>query len=369
MTKRARSLLQIPQGTEGFYLEEAYRHRKLTAQIEHTMYNWGYLPVQTPVFDFFDVYEPFFTGSDERRIYRLIDREGDLLLLRSDITLFLARQMGMVLTDEDLPTRVCYFDTILRHQDAEDISKNEFFQAGAELIGLPGVDGDLEIILLMQEVLSQLPLPAHRCHIGSRAIADAALSSLPAAEQTRARRLIAMRDRAGLKRSLRAGSFEVRRADYLCDLFGLIGERNDLERVRAAGAKQSFIDEPTERELERLSLIFWQLGELGLAEGTRVDLSEIGAQPYYTGTVFQVYMDGQDSSVASGGRYDKLLDAFGFSAPSVGFSTMLRRIENALTEPSIYNPSREPETVSGQTFVDRYRSATAIRASGRSAIL
>ena len=142
--------LQVPQGTEGVHLEEAYRHRRITQDMFDLFTLWGYLPVETPVFDFYDIYRPLL-GDSSKNVYRFVDREGDLLLIRSDITLFLAKQMGLWLREEDLPTRVCYGDTILRHQDPEDISKNEFFQMGAELIGKSGFDADLEILLLLRK--------------------------------------------------------------------------------------------------------------------------------------------------------------------------------------------------------------------------
>ncbi len=368
MTKRARSLLRTPQGTEAFYLEEAYRHRKLTAHVEEIMYRWGYLPVQTPVFDFFEVYEPLFTGNEERKIYRLIDREGDLLMLRSDITIFLARQMGMVLTEEDLPVRACYFDTILRHQNAEDISKNEFFQAGAELIGTPGLRGDIEIVLLMHEVLSQLPLPECRIHIGSRALFDACFGDLTSAEQSHVRHLINVRDRTDLAAELDRLGRSAAETGFLCDLFLYIGNGSDLESV-ARTCPEGALSADARRELDHLGSLFGELAKLGIEEKFRVDLSEVGRQPYYTGVVFQAYMDGMDDSIASGGRYDKLMSAFGFSAPSVGFSMMIRKLEAVLADSSRYNVPGKPLRLTDESPAEAHRKAQEIRSGGRSATL
>ncbi|MDC7242086.1 MAG: ATP phosphoribosyltransferase regulatory subunit, partial [Spirochaetales bacterium] len=91
------NLLRIPQGTESLYLEETFRHRKILRHMEDMCEEWGYLPVQTPVFDFYDNYRNLLDSRLEEQSYKLIDREGDLLMLRRDITLFLARQMGMIL--------------------------------------------------------------------------------------------------------------------------------------------------------------------------------------------------------------------------------------------------------------------------------
>ncbi|NBC28948.1 MAG: ATP phosphoribosyltransferase regulatory subunit, partial [Spirochaetes bacterium] len=137
MTAQRKNILRLPQGTESFHLGEALRHRERLRRLEDLYGSWGYLPVETPVFDFYDVYAPLMRSKAVGDVYRLIDREGELLLLRSDATLFLAKQLGLILQDEDLPVRVYYADTILRHQDPDDISKNEFVQTGVELIGVP----------------------------------------------------------------------------------------------------------------------------------------------------------------------------------------------------------------------------------------
>ena len=163
MTEKRNRFLQVPMGTETIYIEEAFRHRQADQELWNLFTLWGYLPVETPVFDFFDIYQDLI--PDEKDIYRLIDREGDLLMLRSDITLFLAKQMGLSLKDQDVPARICYSGTILRHQNREDISKNEFFQTGVELIGKADLDADLEILILLHSTFQILEIV--RDHIGA----------------------------------------------------------------------------------------------------------------------------------------------------------------------------------------------------------
>ena len=167
MPRIREKILNLPQGTEVLHLEEALQHRNITRTLNDLYTSWGYLPVKTPIFDFYDNYQSLLSRKDKENIYRLMDRDGDLLMLRSDITLFLARQMGLILNREDLPARVCYSDIILRHQNREDISKNEFFQTGVELIGADGLEGDMEILMLMNNTMSKLVVPYY-LHMGSR---------------------------------------------------------------------------------------------------------------------------------------------------------------------------------------------------------
>ncbi|MFP4565940.1 MAG: ATP phosphoribosyltransferase regulatory subunit [Spirochaetaceae bacterium] len=367
MTAQYKRALQVPQGTEAFYLEEAYRHRRLSAAIEERFLLWGYLPVQTPSFDFYDVYTPLLREEDARSIYRLIDREGDLLMLRSDITLFLAKQMGLILRPEDLPTRVFYADSILRHQAAEDISKNEFFQIGAELVGKPGMEADAEIILMLLDVLERIGVREFFIHLGCRSLFDAGFAGSDDDARRQARRGVQLRDRQAVRTALEARDRDAAEIDALLELYSFIGDLGELEELlsRLSGD----LNEAELAAIEETLQLYRLLGELDAASRLRLDFSEIGNQPYHTGVAFQVYMDGLDSAVAAGGRYDGLLSVFGLDAPSVGFSLMLRKMQDQLaTDSELFTPPRA-ETAPGEDFAARVRAARAMRDEGRTTLL
>ncbi len=361
MTDSRKRYLQVPQGTEGVHLEEAYRHRRINQELFTLFTQWGYLPVETPVFDFYDIYEPLLRGS-ARDVYRLIDREGDLLMLRSDITLFLAKQMGLWLREEDLPTRVCYADTILRHQSAEDISKNEFFQTGAELIGKAGSEADLEILLLLESIFIKLGITPD-IHLGSHQFLTLALKDFE--EESIKLAIRAIRNREGdlLKEIIERGASR-RRTEVITALFSFIGNRSEF--IEEMNKYEGTLHNEEMEALEYLAELAGQMEELGYGKDLQIDLSEVGAQPYYTGIVFQVYHPGLDDAVASGGRYDKLLSRFGFDCPSVGFSMMLRKIENQVAEK--FTLPEDIVKVEGKTFAEAFRAAQRVREKGGIAI-
>src|SRR5690606_14286587 len=96
----------------------------------------------------------------------------------------------------------------------------------------------------------------------------------------------------------------------------------------------------------------------------RVDLSELGTQTYHNGIVFRAYIDGSDSAVAAGGRYDGLLVREGTEIPALGFSVMVSKIIGKLESP------RAESTIinlnSGDPFEKRLAEATRLRNEGRS---
>ncbi len=367
MIEKLRKLLQIPQGTESFHLEEAFKHKHLVRSLERLFTRWGYLPAQVPVFDFFDTYRPLLRGSGLDTIYRLIDREGELLMLRSDITLFLAKQMGLLLTEEDLPSRVWYADTILRHQDSEDISRNEFFQTGVELIGKRGMDADLEVLLLLDRVLSALKVPEAAVHVGSRGFWNSVCREIPEEERNGLVEAVRFRDLETLHRGMTYHNMAAVKADLVTALFGFIGTSKDFIGL-LEGSNLKLLSPEESRELRYLGDLSTELVGHAETDRFRIDLSEIGSQPYHTGIVFQGYTPNIDSSFVTGGRYDDLLGCLGFDAPSVGFSLMLRKIEPFLET----GPAGDTETAvpaPGASFSERFKAAEKRRLEGRTVSL
>lgn len=317
-------LLRNPKGTEGLLNNQALSHLKLVNNIEKFFLTHGYSPSKVPVFDYFDVYRDFY--NDKSPLFKLFDRDGELLVMRSDITLFLAKQLGRTLTKESLPARVFYADTILRHEGQTDISKNEFFQVGAELVGVKGVAGDFEILSLMAELMDKIGVEYY-CHIGSRGFFNSVTEKLNESQREKIAFWIRGREEQKVVKMLvESAGYSNATATILGRLFSFIGSSAEFKKL---------LDESEKRlglvwleNLREILALAKKCEGLKTAKGNfRLDLSEIGKMPYYTGMVFNLYVDGCDSEVGSGGRYDKLLEQFGFSAASVGFSCMLRKLE------------------------------------------
>jgi len=367
MTEIKNGHLQIPQGTEGLYLEEAFRHRKITKHIDNIFTLWGYLPVETPVFDFFDTYSHLLDKNRAEQTYRLIDREGELLMLRSDITLFLAKQMSLALDINDLPVRVFYADTILRYESHEDISSNEFFQSGCELIGKPGRDGDLEIILLLYNMFNELSLTSVKIHMGSRSLLNSLCADFSDSQMKEIKELIDRRDRERITQLFLEKGKNDKTAAFIVDLLMFIGKASQFESF--INENRKFISEETLKEVDYLLDIAKDISELEGSDSFRIDISEIGGQDYYTGIVFSAYLEGLSTAAASGGRYDSLFDQFGYNASSVGFSMLQRKIEPLISESELYAPPEASQREPSEDFTAAYKRGSALKKTGRTFVL
>ncbi len=351
--------LHLPQGTEAYYLDEAYVHRRLVRAFEDRCELWGYLPVQTPVYDFHDLYRGLTDRTRESSTYRLVDRAGDLLVLRSDITLFLARQMGLVLERDDLPVRVYYGDTILRHEDPHDISKNEYFQVGAELIGATGPEADAEVVLLLFDALDAWDAADVVVHVGHRTLLHGYNHSGALAPA------VAQRDWPRVDDLLRSAGVEAPRREALMQLYRFIGSAAELS---ALSALDTDLGGEARAAIDHLLALADELDALGYGDRLRIDLSEVGSQVYHSGIVFQAYAPDTADAIASGGRYDGLLGHFGFDAASAGFSVMLRRLQSRQPATTHPPPPAIPRPAGG-SFRERYRDAQRRRSQGRAVAL
>lgn len=378
-----RQILRIPVGTEGVH--EARRHSRILRIIEDIFRSWGYLPVLTPVFDYYENYRPLLDRAREERICRFPDREGELLMLRSDITLFLAKQMGPALRNSVLPRRVYYADSIIRYENDETISRGEFFQVGAELIGMPGREGDLEVLMLLREVLGALKLPEWRLHIGSRAVLNAVLDTGDAPggrARVRARAraaesagaLLEIRDREGLMRLM--GDLGLGNAEGRCDLLLFMGSCDEFREcreglIRGCGGDAAGRIGRAVEDLTGLTAEMAEMAEFASPDDIRIDLSEHGGQPYHTGFTMQAYVKGAGSAAASGGRYDELLGAFapGRGMPAAGFSLLMRKIEPLSRAVDESPGDADAVRAEGGNFAERYRDARRKRGKGIPVVL
>lgn len=338
--------LSLPTGTETLQLHEAARHRRITRTLDDLFSRWGYDPAETALVDYFDVYRRLLSDADVRQMYRAVDRQGEILALRADTTLFLAKQLGLHLTIDDLPVRVFYADQIVRAEDRHDISNNEYQQAGIELVGRDGPDGDAEVLFLAVEALEALGLTDAVIHVGSHAIiaaaaADAGIEAEYLAELLRRREF----DDPGLV-DIPA---PVRR------LFEFIGSGTDFAGVHTLVASASPPVAAAAEELARVIALLEEIVPDRWKDRIRVDISELGAYHYYTGIAFSAYIPASNAAILRGGRYDQLLRAFGFDAPSVGFSLFTRKLP-----PTVFahdSTERAAETARGETLSARVADA------------
>ena len=303
----------IPPGTRDVLPDEMRELRAISSRMRETFEGAGYGEVHTPALE----YEEVLRRGEERAAgarYRTFDEQGDVLALRSDMTIPIARVVGARYPDASPPFRFCYFAHAWRAVERGVGEPREFLQGGLELIGAEGPEGDAEVVALTIAALDAAGLRRHRVGVGDGSLYRTLLHSagVPEEEHVPMLECLSRRDLVGLEMRISAVSGLGQSArDLLIQLPGVRGGPEVLDRAEGL------------RELHEL------LAERGVADRVIYDLGLVRELGYYTGAVFEVYDPAVGFALGGGGRYDDLLGRFGRPLPACGVALDLQRVHLA----------------------------------------
>src|SRR5260221_682245 len=317
----------IPPGTRDILPDEMRELRRLHLALVEVFESRGYGEVATPAIEYDEVLARG-DGRTAASAYRFFDERGDLLALRSDMTVPIARLAASRFTAAEKPLRFCYLANAFRAVRPQRGQMREFAQAGVELIGAPAPAGTVEVIEVLEAALEAAGLDRAVIGLGDADLFRQLLTELGVEGEDRNTILsrLATHDLVGLEAELsQAGIGEEQVATFV-GLSQLRGRREVLEQARTMGGGA------VERATARLGETFEALEERGVAERVRVDLGLLRDLGYYSGAILEVYDPALGHVLGGGGRYDGLLKRFGVDLPAAGFALYLERVHVAQTE-------------------------------------
>lgn len=316
-------IFPIPPGTRDILPDEMRELRALTRTLHGCFERAGYGEIATPTME----YEEVLRRGDERAAgagYRLFDEHGQVLVLRSDMTIPIARVVASRYEHVEPPYRLCYFGNAYREVGPRSGQAREFLQTGVELIGTPEPHGDAEVAALVIEALAEAGLTRHRLGLGDGSLYRTLLAELEVDEQERMPLLEALwrRDLVEVERRVERLGLASSASDLLTTLPTLRGGPEVLEHGK---------HEPVSQAVENLRACHELLAERGVAERVIFDLGLVRELGYYTGVVFEVYDPAVGFALGGGGRYDELLGRFGRDLPACGMALDVQRVHVAQT--------------------------------------
>lgn len=293
--------LRYPTGVRPLLVAESARRRRAETRVVSVLERAGFDEVILPIIDYAEPYAA--TGAVEsRRTYRFIDRDGDLVAIRSDFTPIVARALAPSLAGSQLPLRVFYRGDVIRYQPSRLGTNREMFQVGAEIIGDRWVQADIEALALVTAILHEFSVKPIIV-VTDATIADRIAGSEDAA--SRVREALAAKRRGAIA-ELR-DELPPTAADLIEKLAEGTATTRDLRDYQ-----------PTREVAERLDTV------AAACPGCSVHLDDVDRTlGYYTGLRFRAYDSATRATIAQGGRYDTLYGRFGTSAPAVGFTITL----------------------------------------------
>ena len=324
--KNQNPLLHTPEGVRDIYGNEFVQKFELQQLLYRILAGRGYQGIETPTFEFFDVFSREVGTVSSRELYKFFDKEGNTLVLRPDMTPSIARAVSKYFHDET-PIRLCYMGNTFINYDKYQGRLKETTQMGAELMGDGSVASDVELLSVLIEALQEAGLREFQVSVGQVEFFKALLreAGIGNAAEESLRRLISDKNRFGAEELLASYDIsEKLRATFL-EMATLTGGEEALQKARSLTDNAEALE-----ALERLQEIYEGLKEKDYEKYVTFDLSMLSKYNYYTGIIFHAYSYGYGEPIAKGGRYDNLLSHFGRELPAVGFAIVVDQLQRAL---------------------------------------
>ncbi len=356
--------LHIPEGVRDIYPTECKKKIVLQESLLEVIRRYGYQDIETPDFEYLDVFRKEARKGSSRELYKFFDRNGDCLVLRPDITPSVARATAMLSSLEEFPVRLCYSGNTYSNTYKYHEHLKENTQVGTELIGIDSEEADAELLAMSVDLLKKTELIDFSITVGHADFINSLLKASKLRGEIREEIEVLLRGRNyfGLDEILSTIDIDpsVKRVFHkLPELSGNIDILNEAEKYA--------IDDRARKAISRLQKVYEVLSVYGFEKYITFDLGIYGEHPYYSGIVFHAHTFKTKNAIIRGGRYDHLLGKFGKAAPAAGFSVMIDDLLNALDKQQIpiETPSTNIIVYSKELLKTALYFATKLRSKGK----
>ena len=348
-------LLHTPEGVRDIYNVECGKKLAVESRIKKVFHLYGYHDIQTPTFEYFDVFRKEIGTTPAKELYRFFDKEGNTLALRPDITPSVARVAATLFEDETLPIRLCYTgNTFVNHSNYQGRLR-EVTQMGAEFIGDDTVEADAEMLALAIETMLSIGVKEFQLTVSNVDFLNSLFEDAVLDEDAKERvmELVNNRNFFGVEEYLEQTHLLRSTKEAFSALNGLVGGVEVLAKARDIAPNSTGI-----MAIKRLERIYQILEMYGVEKYVTFDLGMTGIHGYYTGIIFRGYTYGTGDAIVKGGRYDHLIEKFGKYSPSIGFVIVVDELMKAMMRQKLrilytrkntivlYEENRFPEAVS-----------------------
>ena len=321
--------LQKPRGTRDFLFKEMKERKRVENTMRKVFETYGYQEIKTPIFEDLSLFTLKSGEGIIEELYNFQDKGGRDLALRPELTAPVARIYLNKLQKAAKPLKMYYFGSCFRYERPQAGRFRQFWQLGCELIGGKSPDSEAEIIAMAAHCLEELNLEDYQIHLGNLGILRGILSQdrVSADQQDQIMALIDKGDVEELKKLLEELKLPENSKNILLELVGMRGHQDIIDTV-----KNIINDYPDAlKSLEELETLLEMLEAFGFTDYT-VNLGIARGLDYYTGCVFEIYVEGlgAQKQISGGGTYN-LIEIFGGEkVESTGFAFGFDRVMEAL---------------------------------------
>lgn len=310
-----KNLMITPEGTKDYLFKECTAVNHVCKKIKKVFESHLFHQVITPVLEYYDLFSMDSSGISQEMMFKTTDNTGRIIAVRPDSTLPIARLVATRLQNETLPVRLYYNQSVYHNNRSLTGKFNEIMQMGVELIGSSGIRADLEIITTAVQCM-QAVSDDFRLEVGHAMLFNALADSLDVKDD--------------IKEHIRV-FIENKNYSALNDILDKLEQNDVVTAIRKlpslfGGSEvfakaESIITVPKALEaLDYLKSLYNYLEKLNLGDKLIIDLGIVKRNDYYSGIIFSGYVLGYGDAILSGGRYDKLFDAFDCPTGASGFA-------------------------------------------------
>ncbi len=351
--RKAQDLLHTPEGVRDCYGIEYTAKQNTIEKIASVIRLYGYEDLQTPSFEYFDVFSNEIGTTSSKELYKFFDKEGSTLVLRPDFTPSVARCAAKYFMDEKRPIRFCYQGSAFSNTSDLQGKLKETTQMGAELMNDGSAQADGEMIAMLTESLLAAGLTDFQISVGNveyfKGICDHL--GMDAALEMSLRDEISGKNYFAAEDLLKSEGYGKADRDLFLRIRDFMETAEDLEKAAETAPNRRALD-----AVKRLIEVWNVVDAYGLSRHMSFDLSLLSKYHYYTGIIFKGYTYGTGEPIASGGRYDQLLRFFGKKAPAIGCMISIDPLMEAMRRQHLINV-QEPVIQKIYYNADNYRDA------------
>ena len=343
-------IFHTPEGVRDIYNGECSQKHRILEDIRKVFFSYGYGEIETPTFEYFEVFSREVGTVPSKDLYKFFDREGNALVLRPDFTPSVSRACASYFSPDKEVVTLSYTGQAFVNSSSYQGRLKETTQMGVERIGDSSPDADAELLAMTVECLLAAGLREFQVSVGQvnyfKSLLKEAGMDEEAEEQLRS--LISQKNYFGVEELMEERKMDPGLSRAFQALPQLFGSYEVLEKAR------SLTDNPEAlKAVERLEEIYEILKLYGYEKYISFDFGMVSKIQYYTGVIFQAYTYGTGEPLVKGGRYDELLKHFGKPAASIGFVIVLDSLLAALSRQKIEMPKEEPPVILTYTRADR----------------
>ncbi len=336
-------MFQTVRGMRDYLKEDRWKLNYVNNIVRKLYYEYNYNEVSTPIVEFFDLVAAKAGAEIRDKMYVFEDKGGRLLALRPEMTAPIARlYIENLMRSAPKPVRLGYIGTCYRYDNPQRGRYREFWQAGFELFGSGYPESDIEILNIAHDLMVKLGFTEFKIRVGHIGVLRSFLNVIKISGELQDT-ILGLLDKKELGK-IEEIMKESNLPDHVIELFNSILKLKGREYESIINQLNRLLSGYPEvlAEVEKLTVLIQLLSKLEIIKKIEVDMSLARGLEYYTGLIFEIFVEGLDIAVGGGGRYDKLVELFGGEhTPAVGFAAGIDRLIIAMDEKALFRKNTE----------------------------